>query len=173
MLAGAVLGFLRYNFHPATIFMGDCGSMFLGLIMAVISIKVLFQNPDIAASSVIPVLIFGLPITNTIWAILRRLRKGISPFSPDLSHLHNKLLNLNLSQRVVVMILLSANILSIASGLAIVFSKSEKLALILCASMSVIGLAMVMVINHISPQQENLENNDYAEATSKTDRIIL
>jgi UDP-GlcNAc:undecaprenyl-phosphate GlcNAc-1-phosphate transferase len=173
VLAGAVIGFLRYNFHPAKIFMGDCGAMFIGFIMAMIAIKVLFQNPDITASSVVPVLIFGLPIINTVWAILRRLKRGVSPFSPDLGHIHNRLLNLGLTQRTVVLILFSANLLSIASGLAIVFLKSEKITLVLCASMLVIGLAMVIVINRISPQQDVFKYKDNAEATSKTDRILL
>ena len=61
-LAGSTLGFLRYNFHPATIFMGDCGAMFLGFALAVVSIRILFQNTSIAASSFIPILIFGLSL---------------------------------------------------------------------------------------------------------------
>jgi len=173
VLAGAVIGFLRYNFHPATIFMGDCGSMFLGFITAVIAIKILFQSPNIVASSTIPVLIFGLPIMNTVWAILRRLRRGRSPFAPDLGHIHNRLLNLGLSQRVVVLILFSANFLSIASGLAIVFSKSENLALALCVTMLIIGLATVITIDRISPQQDNLLHNNDVENTSKNDRVLL
>jgi UDP-GlcNAc:undecaprenyl-phosphate/decaprenyl-phosphate GlcNAc-1-phosphate transferase len=163
VLAGAVIGFLRYNFHPATIFMGDCGSMFLGFITALISTKVLFQNPTIEASSTVPVLLFGLPIMNTAWAILRRIRKGSSPFAPDLGHIHNRLLNLGLSQRLVVLILFAANLLSVSSGLAIVFSGSDSVALVLCVMMLVIGLSTVIIIDHISPQQDKLIHNDNIE----------
>lgn len=173
VLAGAVIGFLRYNFHPATIFMGDCGSMFLGFITALISIKILFQNPIIEASSTVPVLLFGLPIMNTAWAILRRIRKGNSPFAPDLGHIHNRLLNLGLSQRLVVLILFSANLLSVFSGLAIVFSGSDSIALILCVTMLVIGLATIITIDRISPQQDKLTHNDNIEESPKTNGILL
>jgi UDP-GlcNAc:undecaprenyl-phosphate/decaprenyl-phosphate GlcNAc-1-phosphate transferase len=166
VLAGAVIGFLRYNFHPATIFMGDCGSMFLGFITALISIKILFQNPAIEASSTVPVLLFGLPIMNTAWAILRRIRKGRSPFAPDLGHIHNRLLNLGLSQRLVVFILFFANLLSVSSGLAIVFSGSDGIALVLCVMMLVIGLATVIIIERISPQQDKFIHNDNIEESS-------
>jgi len=173
VLAGAVIGFLRYNFHPATIFMGDCGSMFLGFITALVSIKILFQNPNIDASSIVPVLLFGLPIMNTVWAIVRRLRNGRSPFAPDLGHIHNRLLNLGLSQKLVVLILFFANLLSISSGLAIVFSESENIALVLCVTMLVITVTAVIIIDRISPQQDKHIYNDDIEESSKTNEILL
>lgn len=100
-LVGVCLGFLRYNFHPAKVFMGDAGSHFLGFTIAALSV---LQNWKVATgvAFVIPVLILAVPIFDTVFAILRRLRHGQPIFSPDKGHLHHRLLNLGLNQRSVV-----------------------------------------------------------------------
>ncbi|HEY3415438.1 MAG TPA: MraY family glycosyltransferase [Armatimonadota bacterium] len=101
-LAGVCIGFLRYNFHPARVFMGDSGSHFLGFTIAALSI---LQNWKVAAglSFAIPVLILAVPIFDTAFAIVRRLRRGQPIFSPDKGHLHHRLLSLGLDQRTVVL----------------------------------------------------------------------
>lgn len=101
-VAGACLGFLRYNFNPAKVFMGDAGSHFLGFTIAALSI---LQNWKVAAgiTVAIPVFILAVPIFDTAFAIVRRLRRGQPIFSPDKGHLHHRLLNLGLNQRQVVL----------------------------------------------------------------------
>lgn len=101
-VAGACLGFLRYNFNPAKVFMGDAGSHFLGFTIAALSI---LQNWKVAAgiTIAIPVFILAVPIFDTAFAIVRRLRRGQPIFSPDKGHLHHRLLNLGMNQRQVVL----------------------------------------------------------------------
>jgi UDP-GlcNAc:undecaprenyl-phosphate GlcNAc-1-phosphate transferase len=101
-LAGACIGFLRYNFHPAKVFMGDAGSHFLGFTIAALSV---LQNWKVATGIVfaVPVLILAVPIFDTAFAIIRRLRRGQPIFSPDKGHLHHRLLKMGLDQRLVVL----------------------------------------------------------------------
>ena len=90
-ICGATLGFLPYNVHRATIFMGDAGSMLIGYIMACISVFGLFKSQAIF-SIVVPALIFALPVMDTVFAFCRRIAKGGNPFKADKQHLHHKLL---------------------------------------------------------------------------------
>jgi UDP-GlcNAc:undecaprenyl-phosphate GlcNAc-1-phosphate transferase len=100
-LAGACLGFLRYNYHPAKVFMGDAGSHFLGFTIAALSV---LQNWKVATgvAFAVPLLILAVPIFDTTFAIVRRLRRGQPIFSPDKGHLHHRLLNMGLNQQQVV-----------------------------------------------------------------------
>lgn len=103
-LAGAGFGFLPYNFNPAKIFMGDTGALFLGFILACVSIQG-FLKLSAIISFAIPILILGLPIFDTLFAIIRRVMTGRSPMSPDRGHLHHRLLDMGFSQRQTVAIL--------------------------------------------------------------------
>lgn len=97
LLIGALLGFLPYNFHPARIFIGDGGAFSLGYMLAVISVVGLFKTAAVI-SFMLPVIILALPLTDTLFAILRRLLTGKSPTAPDNKHIHHRMLAL-LSQR--------------------------------------------------------------------------
>jgi len=101
-LAGAALGFLRYNFFPASIFLGDSGSYFLGFVLATASIIGVFKTTLVVAL-VIPILILGVPIFDTLFAILRRLKDKKSPFAADNKHIHHLLLRAGLNQREAVL----------------------------------------------------------------------
>jgi UDP-GlcNAc:undecaprenyl-phosphate/decaprenyl-phosphate GlcNAc-1-phosphate transferase len=90
-VSGAICGFLRYNTHPAKVFMGDTGSQFLGYTLGFM-VVVLTQDVNPAVSPVLLILILGLPILDTLSVIIQRVREGRSPFSPDRNHLHHKLL---------------------------------------------------------------------------------
>ncbi len=103
-LAGAGFGFLPYNFNPAKIFMGDTGSTFLGFVLACISIQGIMKMYALISFAV-PVLILGLPIFDTLFAILRRAFTGKPIMSPDRGHLHHRLLDMGFSQRQTVTIL--------------------------------------------------------------------
>jgi len=101
-LMGAALGFLRYNFFPASIFLGDSGSMFLGFILAAASIMGVFKTTLVLAL-VVPILILGVPIFDTLFAIGRRLKARRHPFEADNRHIHHLLLSFGLSKREAVM----------------------------------------------------------------------
>ncbi len=106
-MLGSTLGFLLHNFYPATIFMGDSGSMFLGFIISIIALLG-FKNVTMT-SLIIPLLILAIPILDVIFAILRRLIKKQKISTPDKFHIHHQLLNRNLSQRAVVLIIYAIN----------------------------------------------------------------
>ena len=109
VMLGSTLGFLVHNFHPATIFAGDSGSMFMGFTISVIALLG-FKNVTLT-SLIIPLLILAIPILDTIFAIIRRLLKGESPSKADKFHIHHQLLNRNFSQTSTVLIIYFINIL--------------------------------------------------------------
>jgi len=103
-LAGSTLGFLPYNFNPAKIFMGDTGSMFLGFTLAVLSIQGLMKTYAVLAIA-LPLLILGLPIFDTAFAIIRRVVNGKPIGEADRGHLHHRLIDMGLSHRQSVSVL--------------------------------------------------------------------
>lgn len=103
-LAGASAGFLKFNFNPAKVFMGDTGAMFLGYVLAVISIQGAFKGATAVALS-IPILAMGVPIFDTAFAIFRRYRRGQPIYSADKDHLHHRLVALGLSHRRAVLVI--------------------------------------------------------------------
>jgi UDP-GlcNAc:undecaprenyl-phosphate GlcNAc-1-phosphate transferase len=109
-MIGSILGFLRYNYHPASIFMGDTGALFLGFIIASISLKGL-QKSEGNIALLVPIVTLAVPIGDTILAFFRRLNKGLHPFSADKDHLHHRLLFLGLSHRQAVHIIYFFSIL--------------------------------------------------------------
>jgi UDP-GlcNAc:undecaprenyl-phosphate/decaprenyl-phosphate GlcNAc-1-phosphate transferase len=106
ILAGAVLGFLRFNFNPATIFLGDSGSLFLGFTLSALALAGQKQakTPTLVTIAV-PLVSFGLPLMETLLSVVRRLINGSRLFDADKEHIHHKLLEKGLSQRQVVLIL--------------------------------------------------------------------
>lgn len=103
-LAGASLGFLFFNFHPARVFMGDSGSMFLGYIIGGISIAGLLKTATILGL-VFPLLVLGMPLTDLTFAIIRRKLKGRPISTADRGHLHHRLLDAGLTQRQAVLLM--------------------------------------------------------------------
>ena len=103
-MAGAALGFLQYNFNPAKIFMGDTGSMLLDYTMSVAAVLGLVKTAATVAL-VVPVIALGVPILDTLFAIIRRKMSGVPIFQPDKGHLHHRLLALGLTQKQVVLIM--------------------------------------------------------------------
>jgi UDP-GlcNAc:undecaprenyl-phosphate/decaprenyl-phosphate GlcNAc-1-phosphate transferase len=105
-LAGASLGFLRYNFNPAQIFMGDGGAYFMGFTLAAVGVVGLVKTAAVTAV-LLPFLILAVPIVDMSAVILARLRRGKSPFNADKSHLHHRLLRAGLSHRLTVLFIYS------------------------------------------------------------------
>ena len=114
IMLGSTLGFLVHNFHPAKIFAGDCAT-FMGFIIAVITLLE-FKGPALI-SFFVPVTILGIPILDTLFAIIRRLLKGQPPFQADKQHLHHQLLGMNFSQTVTVLIIYAIDLLFAAASL--------------------------------------------------------
>jgi len=112
--AGAAVGFLAYNLHPATIIMGDTGSMFLGFVVAAIGLS-LTQDGVHPVPPWVPIVALGVPIIDTAWAIVRRTARGERFFIADRGHVHHQLLRRGLSQRDAMLILTAAS-----AGLAVV-----------------------------------------------------
>ena len=104
-LAGAVLGFLPYNFTPARIFLGDSGSLFIGIIMAGISTTSQFKAATASLFFIAFLLLFAVPLFDTTQVVIGRLRRGQHPFSPDKTHIHHRLLRLGLNQRQAAILL--------------------------------------------------------------------
>ncbi|MFX0201605.1 MAG: MraY family glycosyltransferase [Candidatus Hodarchaeota archaeon] len=122
-LAGATLGFLRYNFNPAKIFMGDSGSLFLGFTIAAISIHG-SEKAHAAVAILIPIVALGLPIMDTLLAIARRVYRGLPIPTADKEHIHHKLIKCGLSHRRAALVLYSFCI--VLSSLAVLLSISSS-----------------------------------------------
>lgn len=122
-LAGACIGFLPYNFSPARIFLGDSGSLLIGVTLSCVGIKALFHTSSgNAGILIIPMILFGLPLFDTISVMITRARKGKSIFQADKNHVHHKLLRWGLSQKQAsyLLYLVTATL----SFIAIIFSWS-------------------------------------------------
>ena len=117
-LAGALVGFLRFNFHPARVFLGTGGVMFLGYALAVLSV---YGTAKVAVA----LLVLGVPIIDTFWIIVRRLVSGSSPFKPDRGHIHHRLLDLGLTHRQAVLAIYA--ICALLGVLALVLSGTGQL----------------------------------------------
>ena len=120
-LIGALLGFLFYNFNPASIFMGDAGSLFLGYFLAFALLRTTQRSPTNAVEIAVPLLVMGLPIADTALAVLRRVVRGQGLFSPDRDHLHHRLLARGLTQRRAVVLLYAVCGLLAVGGTAMVW----------------------------------------------------
>ena len=143
-IVGACVGFIPYNFNPATIFMGDTGSTFLGFMLASISIFGLFKTYAVISFAV-PFLVLGLPIFDICFAVIRRVSHGQSPMHADRGHVHHRLIDMGFSQKQAVAI---SYMLSAILGLAAVVltDRGEVQALIFIGAILVVGAIGVGLI---------------------------
>ena len=140
-LAGALLGFLVYNFNPASIFMGDSGSMFLGYVLAVGSIET-SQKATTTVAILVPIMALGLPITDTLLAMVRRGLQHKPLFSADRAHIHHRLLDMGMSHRRAVLVLYGASALLCTIALILTFASNLQSALILLATLGLVIAAI-------------------------------
>jgi phospho-N-acetylmuramoyl-pentapeptide-transferase len=139
-LAGACMGFLPRNFNPAEIFMGDTGSTFLGFVLAVTSILGVFKGYALLAL-IVSVLCVGLPVFDTICAMLRRMAKNQPIMQADRGHLHHKLIDRGFSQRQAVLIMYT---ISMLLGLLAIFISFKNSGTIVVVVMTVIVLCFII-----------------------------
>ena len=151
-LAGAIAGFLVFNFHPAKVFLGTTGVAFLGTMLAVLSI---FGTAKVAAA----LLVLGVPIIDTFYVILRRLVSGQAPFAPDRGHFHHKLLDVGLSHRQAVLL-----IYAITLGLgALAFVSSGRAQIYSFVGLLIVFGVAVLALSQRSAKAEELDPNLYPE----------
>lgn len=144
VLVGAVLGFLRFNFNPATIFLGDSGSLFLGFMAASLSLAGSQKGSTIVAIA-IPLISFGLPVTEAGLSLARRFLSGQSLLAGDRGHIHHKLLQQGLTQRQAVILLYAVCALFSLFGLMLLNPQRNLAALIFF----VLGVGIVFGVQRL------------------------
>jgi UDP-GlcNAc:undecaprenyl-phosphate/decaprenyl-phosphate GlcNAc-1-phosphate transferase len=144
VLTGALAGFLRYNFNPASIFLGDSGSLFVGFSLAALSILGA-QKASTAVAVAIPILAFGLPVVDTGVAIARRLLSGKPVFQGDREHIHHMLLQRGWSQRRVALVLYGVSAVFGLLAMLFVNSGSSLTAVVLF----VVGVAVLIALGNL------------------------
>ena len=144
-LAGAILGFLRFNFNPATIFLGDCGSLFIGFMLSALALQGATHKAPTLIAVAIPVVSFGLPILETMLSIVRRLISGKPVFTADREHIHHKLLQLGMSDRKVVIVLYAVSAVFALLSLFLLWPTGGTLGLVL----AVVGIGVWFGVQHL------------------------
>lgn len=144
-LAGAIIGFLRYNIRKAIIFMGDTGSLVCGLLLSVMAIQFVQMRP-FSGSPVVAIAVLIIPIFDTIRVFTMRILSGKSPFAPDKNHIHHVLMELGLSQLGVVATLAAVNIVFIVLVRQLTFLGNNLLLGSLAASLLFVSILLEILL---------------------------
>jgi UDP-GlcNAc:undecaprenyl-phosphate GlcNAc-1-phosphate transferase len=145
-LAGALIGFLRYNFNPASIFLGDSGSLFIGFLLATLSVLG-SQKASTAVAVAIPLMAFALPVVDTGFAMARRFASGRPIFAGDREHIHHKLLERGLSQKQVALILYAA--CAFFGVIALLFAQDTTNGRVTGLLLVIVGVAVIVAVGHL------------------------
>lgn len=156
IMLGATLGFLLHNFNPAKIFAGDTGSMFMGFIIAIVSL--LGFKGAMFLSFMIPLAVLAIPILDTLFAIIRRMLKKQPIFEADKDHMHHQFLKMNFSQRQTVLIIYLINILFSAAAIFFTVGDSKKAAFIYLLLL-VLAIWFILHTGILSQNMSNKINN--------------
>ncbi|KKM09926.1 UDP-phosphate N-acetylglucosaminyl 1-phosphate transferase [Clostridiales bacterium PH28_bin88] len=161
ILAVSVLGFIRYNFNPAQIFMGDSGAMFLGFNLAALAIMGLTKGATVI-SLFIPVVILGIPIMDTFFAIVRRFFNRKPIFEADKHHLHHCLLDMGLSHRQTVLVIYLVNICLGISAVLLTRLTTDQSVLMLTGltALILLGANKVGVVRGVSLRGQRLKREE-------------
>ena len=154
IVVGATLGFLPHNFNPARIFMGDSGSMLLGLVLAAATVSGVGRTVEptdtevaaLAIPVIIPLLVLAVPFTDVVLAVIRRLRRGRAVFRPDKEHIHHRLLEIGHSHRTAVLLMYLWSALIAGGALAITYLRSRVILL------GVVGGIIVLLLGTAVPR---------------------
>jgi UDP-GlcNAc:undecaprenyl-phosphate GlcNAc-1-phosphate transferase len=150
VLAGATLGFLLWNRPPARIYMGDAGALFLGLLIATLSLR-FDPNPiNLSASFSIPILLLAIPILDTSVAVISRLKRGVSPFQGGQDHLSHRLIRSGMSKRQAVLSLwlMSIFFCCLALGISNAPFELEPFLVVICAIFWLISFFIFLATRH-------------------------
>jgi len=143
-LAGATLGFLRYNFAPARIFLGDAGSLTLGFLLATLSIRGATKGPTLVAIA-IPIVAFGVPVMDTMIAMVRRAARGAPIFRGDREHLHHRLLEVGLTPRQAAAVLYAVSAAFALASMLFLNPNVRGLAVVL----TMVGILLWLSVRHL------------------------
>ena len=143
-LAGAILGFLRYNFNPATIFLGDSGSLFLGFMLSAVSLTGAEKGTTVVAVA-IPIVAFGLPLLDTVLSVVRRYLSGQPLFLADREHIHHRLLKRGFSHKQAVLVLYCVSALLGLVSLLMLYPSGKSVGIVLI----VVGIGAVVGVQHL------------------------
>lgn len=166
VLAGSILGFLRFNFNPATIFLGDCGSLFIGFMLSALALAGAQKTPTMVAVA-IPIVSFGLPVLETVISVIRRYISGQPIFAADREHIHHKLLDRGLSQRQVVIILYGVSALCGLLSLFLLYPSGPTVGIVLF----VVGAGIWLGVQHLG-YHEFFELKRMAQRTIDQKKIM-
>lgn len=168
-LAGAILGFLPYNLNPAKIFMGDTGAMFLGFILATMSIQGLFKF-YVVVSFLVPFLAIGIPLLDMFIAIIRRVAHGQSPMASDREHMHYKLIDMGFNQKQTVAILYCISGMFGIAAVVLAAGGEIKAILLLLAILvaAVFGVRLIAAREH-KQEEEHAASSDKPQSESLTE----
>ena len=168
VLAAAILGFLKFNFSPASIFLGDCGSLFLGFMLSALAMAARpARTPGILAI-IIPALAFGLPLVETMLSVIRRFLNGKPLFAADREHIHHKLLDMGISHRRVVVILYIVSAFCALMSLFLIHPTGVMTGMV----MLVVAGAFLAGIQHLGYPELN-ELRRVAKRTVEQKKIIV
>ncbi len=143
-LSGASFGFLRYNYHPASIFMGNCGSYFLGFVISVVAVMSSIKS-QAAVTILIPMIVLTVPLTDTFYAVIRRLIVNRKIFKADKGHIHHRLIRQGLSTQLAVLILYGITLFLGIGAMMLVFFRDERAGLLLL----LMGMIMVLALGRM------------------------
>lgn len=146
-MTGALLGFLKYNFYPARIFMGDAGSLTVGFVLGFLAVYTTQQQSS-TISPMVPIMILGLPLLDTLWVMSRRIVQRESPFAADRSHVHHKFLNLGFEHRFTVIIIYSLTFFWICSALLFRSAPEYLLLIFMLFTAALFYLCLRYVLRH-------------------------
>ena len=160
-LTGACVGFMPYNRNPAKIFMGDVGSQMLGFVLSTASIIGLFKFHAII-SFLVPLLALAVPLADTVFAFIRRIVHGQSPFHADRGHFHHRLLALGMSQKQAVAVLYGVS--AVLGLIAVLMTgRSVVLRIVCIAAAFLISITIWLLVLHSIPRTQKEEKGSQAE----------
>lgn len=166
-LAGAILGFLRYNFNPATIFLGDSGSLFLGFMLSAVSLAGAEKGTTVVAVA-IPIIAFGLPLLDTVLSVVRRYLSGQPLFTADREHIHHKLLKRGFTHKQAVVMLYGVSAALGLTSLLLLYPSGKSVGIVLI----VLGIGIAFGVQHLG-YHEFAELGRAAKRTVDQKEIIV
>lgn len=172
-LLGGLTGFLFFNFNPARIFMGDCGTMFIGFVLATSGVLCAAKSATLVGLA-LPALALGIPIFDTLFSIIRRLLERRSIFSPDRNHIHHRLLRMGIQHRHAVILMYLMTLISAGLGMFLMFTRNTGTIIVLgCIIVLLIGLFRVVGAVHFAESIAAIQRNMTISRQAKEDKRVF
>ncbi len=166
-LGGAVLGFLYFNFNPATIFLGDTGSLFLGYCLGAAALLTGRQKESTVVALLVPLIALGVPLTDTLFTMVRRFLERRPIFSADRGHIHHRLLDLGLTHRRVVLFLYGGSVVTCVAALVAAFGKDWQAG-------AAIAMAIIVILSGAQLAgyfRARVRNQEFPSATPEAEIV--